>query len=369
MGPAEVCRNVFIGDREPVTPRHVAALVVPPRPPINVGLACRAIVIDEAADPWLDELDDWANQTSASQVVGRATRSHGLLAYAHGDLSTALKLIDSAYEQSVRDGEQVRQGPLHAEILIRFGRLDETDRLIADLDRRESALEEYSNHGIVTARAMAAFCRGDLATAETEMERAVKGFGQQASLVRQREAMMYLAWVTLDLGQAPRTRLLIESSLALSRSYAGVMYEGTNLWLLAGLALQRGELAIAREHLAAATDVAGRRREAVSLMFDLFVWADLAHAEGDSLRSARLFGAAERARKQMRHIMPPTIGQRYEAIDADLRRLLRDEQYEEALAEGAESTLNEAVTLATAPVEPRKGLVGVGEDPEHAWAE
>jgi predicted ATPase/DNA-binding SARP family transcriptional activator len=336
-GLATLKRALTMASRQPTKERFVAL----------ENCVVFAIGSGEAADPWLDELDEWANQASASEVVSRATRSHGLLAYAHGDLRAALELLDSAYEQSVRDGEQVRQGPLHAEILIRLGRLDEADRLIDDLDRRESALEEYSNHGIVTARAMAAFCRGDLAAAETEMERAVKGFGQQGSLVGQREAMMYLAWVTLDLGQERRTRLLLESSLALSRSYAGVMYEGTNLWLLARFALQRGEIAAAREHLAAATDVACRRRETVSLMFDLFVWADLAHAEGASLRSARLFGAAERAREDLHHIMPPTIGKRYESIQADLRRLLGDERYLVAVTEGAELTLNDAVTLAT----------------------
>jgi hypothetical protein len=160
------------------------------------------------------------------------------------------------------------------------------------------------------------------------------------------ESMMYLGWIALDLGKERRARMLAERSLAMARQEADVLYEATNLWLLARLALRRGELAGARTSLEASTDVARRRRESVSLAFALFVWADLAAHEGERERSARLFGAARQALAGIPHIMPPSIGSGHDETIDELRRSMGEDVFETIRRLGTEMSLEEAVEYA-----------------------
>lgn len=307
-----------------------------------------AIGIGEPADPWLDELDEWAEKLGTDEVFGRASGTRGLLAFARGDLNSALGLLADAYERDRRaESGQVR-GVLLAECYIRVGQLDEAEQILTELDKLESGRDEYGNHWITVAQGMLAFCRGDLAAAEHHLERAVAEFGRQRSGSGQMESMMYLGWVALDLGKERRARMLAERSLALARREADVLYEATNLWLLARLALRRGELAEARARLEACTDVARRRRESVSLALALFVWADLAAHEGKPERSAGLFGAARQALAAIPHIMPPSIGRGYDETIEKLCSAIGEDSVESLMAAGAEISPANAVEFALA---------------------
>jgi tetratricopeptide (TPR) repeat protein len=306
-----------------------------------------AIGVGEPADRWLDELEKVVAQ-GATEYSARAAGARGLLAYARGDLNQAMGLFANAYHASLEaEHEPVRTGTLLAECLTRVGRLDEADALLDELDRGEAQQDEYGNHYIAVARGMVAFCRGSLEVAEAHLETAVKAFGIQGSAAGQMESMMYLGWVALDLGKVRRTRLLVENSLALARKYAGALYEATSLWLLARLALQQGDTDGARVTLEVCTDVAVRRREAVSVAFALFVWADLAYLRNHPPRAAQLFGAAERALHGLPHIMPPTIGRGYAEATADLRDKMGTARFEHLTGVGHEMTRDDAIAYAT----------------------
>ena len=305
-----------------------------------------AIGIGRPADRWLDELEEGAAKLGTAEMFGRAAGTRGLLAFARGDLNAAHDMLAEAYQRDLQAGRPARAGVLLAECLIRIGRFDEAERLLDELDRWESAQDEYGNHAITVALGMLAYCRGDLHGAEKMLEIAVKAFGEQQSSAGQMESMMYLGWVSLDLGNERRSRMLAERSLALARREADILYEATNLWLLARVALRRDELAETRTALEACMEVARRRRESVILAFALLVWADLAAAQGELERAAHLFGAAGRALAAIPHIMPPSMGREYDETIDELQRSLGVDVFEALHRTGSGSSLEEAVDFA-----------------------
>lgn len=81
----------------------------------------------------------------------------------------------------------------------------------------------------------------------------------------------------------------------------------------------------------------------MSLALALFVWADLAAAEGRADRSARLFGAARQALAGIPHIMPPSIGRGHKKTIDELRRSMGEDVFETLRRLGTEMSLEEAV--------------------------
>lgn len=346
-----------------------SVLQVAPREPSPQRLralyycATFALGLNEPADAWLEELQGSASALGTPEAQSQAAGATGYLAFARGDLEEAVRLLTDAYQKAMHSGwSPMRDGVDLAECLIRVGRLDEADRVLDDLHRwvSQSEKEKHSEHFVTITRGMVAFCRGDLMRAERMLEEGVREFGREGSLGGQTESMLYLAWIALDLGKERRARMLAERTLATARRHARIFHEATSLWLLARLALHRGEVAEARARLEECTDVARRRREGFILAMGLFVWADLAHAEADLERSARLFGAAERALADIPHIMPPSIGARYERILEGLRRSIGPATIASLLKEGALLSPDEAVRLATAGPAPAPTTAGEG---------
>ncbi len=335
-----------------------AALRAAPRDPTPQRLralyycASYAVGLNQPTDEWLDELEGWASSLGTLQSQREAAGARGALAFARGDLEEAVRLLSEAYQKALSSGRSpVSDGADLAECLTRVGRLDEADRVLDVLDRwvSKSQEERHSGHFVTITRGMVAFARGDLARAERMLEEGVREFGREGSLSGQMESMLYLAWIALDLGKQRRARMLAERTLATARRQTRAFHEATSLWVLARVALASGDLGEARARLEACTEVARKRREIVTLALTLFVWADLAHAEGDPERSARLFGAARRALSDIPHIMPPTIGVRYDRICADLCRSIGDAAFNSLAAEGSRWSLDQAVTAARGP--------------------
>jgi predicted ATPase/DNA-binding SARP family transcriptional activator len=344
-----------------------AALRVTPREPTPQRLralfdcASFAVGANESADEWLDELQEWATALGTRAAYAQAVGARGLVAFVRGNLEEAVPLLWEAYRSAAVAGPPaVLLGVDLAECLTRVGRLDEADELLDELHRlvSQSRAEAHDDLFITITRGMVAFARGDLARAEPMLEEGVREFGRQASLNGQMESMLYLAWIALDLGKDRRARMLADRCLATARRQARSLHEATSLWILARLALHRGELAEARARLQECTDVARRRRESFVLAMALFVWADLTHAAGNPERSARLFGAAGGALAAIPHIMPPTIGIRYDRIMDELRQSLGEGILNSLLSEGERLTPDEAVTLATAQDDPAAASAG-----------
>ena len=74
--------------------------------------------------------------------------------------------------------------------------------------------------------------------------------------------------------------------------------------------------------------------------------AGVAGAEGQPLRSARLFGAADRIRKTMGAPLPPAERPTYERHQAIARAQIDEAAFEAAWAEGREMTMEQAIEYA-----------------------
>ncbi|SCF37019.1 ATP-binding protein [Micromonospora mirobrigensis] len=121
--------------------------------------------------------------------------------------------------------------------------------------------------------------------------------------------------------------------------------------LLGMVALARGDLVAAHEHLAVALrsrmshGYHGRACDTVNAIAVRCV------ASGDLLTAARLFGAAQAVRASMRST-PGLYGAYWSERQVELRRILGDATFDAAYAEGGELGLEEAAALALAVEHP-----------------
>jgi predicted ATPase/class 3 adenylate cyclase len=139
---------------------------------------------------------------------------------------------------------------------------------------------------------------------------------------------------------------LTERSIALHREIGNRLFLAEDL---TGLAY----IKVAADDLTGATDLL---REAVKMQTEaeppmlyfagsLFVLALVAIREGRHRRAARLLGAASRVRHDLGGGPPATIYLRDDP-ESDVRRVLGDQEYEQARAEGYAMSLDEAITFA-----------------------
>jgi len=295
----------------------------------------------------LAELDRMAGALSGPEPRAKAAYLRAVDAWSRGNLVEAINLADESRRLTEQSGGRLSTARrLLGECLIRIGDFDEAERLMTELVRWDEESGRTRDYGLIENLGMNAYARGDLAEAERLVEEAVKGFGSLESRSAQLNAMAYLAWITIDLGKEQRTRLLAERALTMAREDGEVMIEANCLWILARLALGRRDTAGARSLLDQCVGVAANRRERIVLVLALHVYADLAYVEGDADRAVRLFAAADRHRRAIPHVMPSSVGDRYDRELADLRRTLGDDAFDAEWAEGTAMTLEDAVTLA-----------------------
>ncbi|MCL1598240.1 MAG: hypothetical protein M3094_03585, partial [Actinomycetia bacterium] len=230
--------------------------------------------------------------------------------------------------------------------LIRVGRLVDAEQLLEELDRWNRQQGRTRDYWLVETLGMIAYMRGELVDAERLLDEATRGFGSLRSRSGQMEAMSYLAWIAIDVGKERRARLLAEQALTMAREDSDVMVEANCLWLLARLALRRGDALEARSILSECVHVARQRDERIVLVLALQVGADLAYAEADADRAVKLFGAADRHLRAIPHIIPPSVSEGYDCALADLRETLGDAALEAAWTAGRAMTLDDALAVA-----------------------
>jgi ATP/maltotriose-dependent transcriptional regulator MalT len=189
-------------------------------------------------------------------------------------------------------------------------------------------------------------------------------------------------------GDCARGAALWEESLALAREEGNTFLVGTMLSNLGYVALLRGDndwaatlceeaLAVAHELGSSGVEIvpealvnlglaasgrgdneraAASFKEALSasqetgrmptVINTLEGMASLAEAQGEAVRAARLWGAAEAAREDTGMALPPIERTLHEPYLAAARSRLRERQWEDALAEGRAMSLEEAVEYA-----------------------
>jgi len=309
------------------------------------------IAANEPVGARLDELDRLASSLPGNDPQARAAYLRGVYAWSRGDLAAAVDLVEESCRLSERgDGPPSRSRVLLTDCLIRVGRLVDAERLMEELDTWNQQEDRFRDYWLVENLGMIAYMRGELVDAERFLEEATKGFGTLRSRSGQMEAMSYLAWITFDLGKERRARLLAEQALTMAREDSEVMVEANCLWVLARLALRRGDTFEARSILGECVRVAHRRDERIVLVLALHGCADLAYAEGDADRAVRLFGAADRHLRAIPHVLPPSVEDGYDRALSDLRETLGGTALDAARIEGSSLTLDDALALALGPI-------------------
>jgi len=153
----------------------------------------------------------------------------------------------------------------------------------------------------------------------------------------------------MALGQAdyPAARAMHEESLAIRRELGDRDGIGATLNNLGCVAFDQGDYDAARalrqESLVIRQEVGDRR----GIAYSLEGLADVVAALGNSLRAARIWGATERLREEIRSPLPPKARPEYHQRVALARAVLGDDAaFDCAWKEGRALTLEQAIDLA-----------------------
>ena len=189
----------------------------------------------------------------------------------------------------------------------------------------------------------AAMFREELGKARPMLEEAValrRKLGDKASLAY---ALQGLGLTVMVQGDFERAVALFEEGLALSRGAKDMAATELLLLALALAALGRDDYQRAREICAEAAELARRLDYGHATAANLHILASVAGSEGQPVRAARLWGAAEALREEIGATLSPVERTFYARYIAAARDALDDTTWETAWAEGRKMTPEEAV--------------------------
>jgi predicted ATPase/class 3 adenylate cyclase len=154
-----------------------------------------------------------------------------------------------------------------------------------------------------------------------------------------------LAELELGRGRTEECERLATESLELFRSLDDPFNASGVLHILAAAALAKGDVRRAREWLREAAEAARRSRSKERYMWVLDSLGEAAQASGDPGRAARLAGAADALAKEHEIMRFPLDEERRASLVAAATAALGEEAFEQARAEGAALTTEEALEL------------------------
>src|SRR5215204_5752953 len=199
------------------------------------------------------------------------------------------------------------------------------------------------------------------ATLRADYEQAERIYAEGLSLSRELDSaywrFLYFenwGWTALLQGDPERATVLIEEAVELARErrrgFMGLL--SRPLDNLGWAALLGGELGRAKaqfgENLALSKALGDKR----TLLMSLEGLACVAGAEGEAIRAARLFGAAEALMEAIRYSLVPQERAVLEPYRASVRSRLGEAAWEEALAAGGAIALDETIGYALSEEEP-----------------
>jgi non-specific serine/threonine protein kinase len=162
---------------------------------------------------------------------------------------------------------------------------------------------------------------------------------------------------------------LLEESLALYRELGrehGVQY---SLYSLALLRLQSGHGSEAVSAASESLVLSHRLGDVRFAILNLFLLATLALRRGDAERAARLFGAAERERARVSLALSGTAeGELHSETHAETRGALGVERFDTVFAEGGAMALEEAIAYAIGEAPTNRDALVVNGTEEPATA-
>ncbi|MEO6063877.1 MAG: AAA family ATPase, partial [Thermoflexales bacterium] len=243
----------------------------------------------------------------------------------------ALRFNLSMLADGVRYGRQAeRAGALYRELLA--------------LDRADGDLSDAAETLL--------YCISGAAKEHLQFAEALRCDEEGLEFARQLEspnleakARLQIAEDHLYLGDVSRAVLMLEECLAFARDNASGYERVTTPTYLARALLAAGDLARAGALLGDALRVAvGMGYYNTYELFD--VLAAVAAAHGNSLRCARLNGAAERVLAARNHYRRENLNWEFAPYLAKARAVLGDAAYDAALAEGRAMSVEQAVAYA-----------------------
>jgi predicted ATPase/DNA-binding CsgD family transcriptional regulator len=211
------------------------------------------------------------------------------------------------------------------------------------------------------------------ATLRADYEQAERSYAEGMSLVRELDSayarFLYLqnwGWTTLLQGDPARATALIEEAVDLARErrrgFMGLL--SRPLDNLGWAALLGGELGRAKAQFAENLMLSKERGNKGTLLMSLEGLACVAGAEGEGLRAARLFGAAEALMEKIDYRLVPQERAVLEPYRASVRSQLGEAAWEEAVAEGGALGLDQAIWYALSKGKPSKRLPPTRSQPE-----
>ncbi len=311
---------------------------------------------------WLEEA--LAQETSASSAVARAKAlgAASSLARAQGDLGRAKGAAEEGLRLSKEAGTEGSRGAFllgsspeayFLDLLALVSSEEGDHEHMAKLSEEGLALSRQANDAQGIANSMLTV--SDAAVRRGDYEQAEKLYGEGLSLSRELDSaswrFLYLSnwgYASLLRGDHQRGTALAEEAVELARERRQGFMGGLPYALdtLGWSALLGGEPERAKVQFEENLTISEKLGDKGIILISLEGLACAAGAEGETLRAARLFGAAEALMDTVGSRLTPLESTMIEPYRASARSRLGDLAWEEALAEGRGMDLDEAIGYA-----------------------
>jgi non-specific serine/threonine protein kinase len=291
---------------------------------------------------------EWCREDPGGAEAGlRLTSAMAWFWATHGYLSEGRQHLREALARESRSRTKVRGEALNSAALLACHM---ADYAIAHLHYKESLAiwsELGDSSGIaatLTALGLIKREQGDQATALSYLEKSLAM--QQKAGERQNSAntIYWLGCIAEARGDLARARLLLEEAYAIDLEFG--QRAGHAAWRLGDVLCQQGDYAGAGTLLTQSLQVAGELGDKVLAMSALENLAWLVHAQGESERSARLYGGADGLRATFGYTLSQSDYNKHAARTAAVRAALGEEVFAVAWEKGRAMSLEQMVAYA-----------------------
>ncbi len=309
----------------------------------STGLAADAGDLDRADELGLREAEVAAHVDDPA-VQARSLNLRAGLSWRRGDLRLAADQYQAGLALVRPQGDPFVPWLLInlSEVALSSGRLDEVESLATELAAWSvQAGDGEEGPDVLRVRGGLAFHRGDLATADELLGRAVAAYRErelhniEAVTVREQIA------VALAADDHDRAARLLERAMELYGTIADRVNEVDSIQLRGRHRLLAGDLAGARADLDAALEVFVAADRALGVLEVLAAHVELAIREGAPKRAAALLGAVGALAERTGFVFHPTARDRLESRRAELTGRLGAEELAALEAAGTAGTLAE----------------------------
>jgi predicted ATPase/DNA-binding winged helix-turn-helix (wHTH) protein len=281
---------------------------------------------------------------------GMATSLHDLgnVAMRQGDFASARALYEESLSISRELGDRAGIGSSlndlgNVAMEHSFARAlyEESLAISRELGDRMGIASELHNLGRV------AMAQGDIASARALFEESLAISRELGNRMGISHSLAALGTMAFEKGDYPAAGALYEESLAISRNLGNRLGIAHTLDNLGEVAFEQRDYPAARKLYEQGLVIWRELGNRAGIANSLEGLAPVVAALGDSLRAARLWGAAERLREEIGSSLPPNERPQYDRCVVAARAVLKDDAaFDRAWQEGGALTLKQAMELA-----------------------